>query len=338
MNRGIAKRPVFETKRDVRKLEAELAWEVRAGRLEVHAFAILTTHFHLLVRSPRGELSEAMRRIQNGYVRWFNRSRRRDGPLFRGRFRSRLIETDAYREAVLWYVDRNAVEAGIVAESHLYEHGSARHYARTSGPRWLDRSWVEGFVRGVTGASCYDPLSYPHLSLETVTKGALEVVAERLDAKVMEWDPLDDLVRAAPLEVQRWMEFKAGLADGTAPALVLLSATTVRRIVAERVAGFPSDDSREQMEAGLLRMVCGHSFAEIGARLGASREIARRRCLRHMAALRESPRYLADATSIVRAALATDFPSTRRLFDAPIALAAPEFAPRGAATVTDPVR
>ncbi len=38
----------------------------------------MTTHFHLLVRSLRGTISEAMRRITNAYVRWFNRSRRRD--------------------------------------------------------------------------------------------------------------------------------------------------------------------------------------------------------------------------------------------------------------------
>ena len=65
VNGGIAKRSVFETVADVRHFRSRLARESRAGRIEVHAFAVLTTHFHLLVRSPRGELPEAMRRIQN---------------------------------------------------------------------------------------------------------------------------------------------------------------------------------------------------------------------------------------------------------------------------------
>src|SRR6185295_14884557 len=96
-------------------------------------------------------------RIQNAYVRWFNRTRRRDGPLFRGRFVSRLIETDAYREAVLWYIDRNAVEARVATASHLHPHGSAFHYASAAGPVWMERSYVEGLLLGVTGATVYDP-------------------------------------------------------------------------------------------------------------------------------------------------------------------------------------
>jgi len=46
---------------------------------------MMITHFNLLVRSAVGRLSEAMRIIQNPLVRWFNRTRKRDGPLFRGR-------------------------------------------------------------------------------------------------------------------------------------------------------------------------------------------------------------------------------------------------------------
>ncbi|NJN14734.1 MAG: hypothetical protein HC813_03755, partial [Planctomycetes bacterium] len=79
MNRGLAKRTLFERDEDYRKFLALVAAEVRAGRIEVHAYSLLQTHFHLLLRSVTGELSEAMRRIQNGYSRWFNRSRRATG-------------------------------------------------------------------------------------------------------------------------------------------------------------------------------------------------------------------------------------------------------------------
>ena len=56
----------------------------RTGLLEVHAYSVLTTHYHLLVRSPSGQMAVAMQRVGNRYVRWFNRRARRDGPLFRG--------------------------------------------------------------------------------------------------------------------------------------------------------------------------------------------------------------------------------------------------------------
>ena len=54
VNRGIAKRPLFEDRDDIRYFLSRLAHEVRRGRIEVHAYCILTTHYHLLVRSPRG--------------------------------------------------------------------------------------------------------------------------------------------------------------------------------------------------------------------------------------------------------------------------------------------
>ena len=65
MNRGVAKRPLFENRGDARFFLARLARQIRLGRIEVHAYCLMTTHFHLLVRSPIGEMSEAMRRVQN---------------------------------------------------------------------------------------------------------------------------------------------------------------------------------------------------------------------------------------------------------------------------------
>lgn len=64
MNRGVARRTVFEHAADVRRFQMLLALEVRVRRIEVHAFAFLATHFHLLLRSVHGELSGCMRRIE----------------------------------------------------------------------------------------------------------------------------------------------------------------------------------------------------------------------------------------------------------------------------------
>jgi REP element-mobilizing transposase RayT len=73
INRGIAKRPLFETRDDIRFFLERLARQNRLNRIEVHAYCMMTTHFHLLVRSPIGEPSKAMRRVQNEHTRRFNR-------------------------------------------------------------------------------------------------------------------------------------------------------------------------------------------------------------------------------------------------------------------------
>src|SRR5437667_8847266 len=141
MNRGIARRTVFETRTDVRAFLALLARAVRERRIEVHAFVVLATHFHLVVRSLDGEISETVRLLENPYVRRFNRRRRRDGPLFRGRFRSLPVESGHYFHTLVRYIDQNPVEARLVARAEDYEHGSARRLVLDAPrPRWLARA------------------------------------------------------------------------------------------------------------------------------------------------------------------------------------------------------
>ena len=105
----------------------------------------MTTHYHLLVRSPLGKVGVAMQRVQTEYSRAFNRGRKRDGPLVRGRYASKEVDSHSYRCAVVSYIDRNPVSAGLVPRAVDYPHGSARHYIRqiSEGIEWHDRTWVE---------------------------------------------------------------------------------------------------------------------------------------------------------------------------------------------------
>ena len=60
MNRGIARRPIFETDEDRRFFLSLLAQEVRAGRIDIYAYSVMLTHFHLLVRSVTGEVKTTL--------------------------------------------------------------------------------------------------------------------------------------------------------------------------------------------------------------------------------------------------------------------------------------
>ena len=124
MNRGIARRTIFDTPADYRFFLSCLARAVRRGEIVVLAYAVMRTHFHLYLRSLGG-LSTAMRRVQLRYVRRFNRLHRRDGPLMRSRFLSKLVDNHAYARSVVHYTHENPVLARLCSSPAEYRWSSA---------------------------------------------------------------------------------------------------------------------------------------------------------------------------------------------------------------------
>ncbi|QDV08205.1 Transposase IS200 like protein [Planctomycetes bacterium Poly30] len=145
-NRGIAKRVLMEDREDARYLSSCIARETRRGKMAIHCFSLLPTHFHLLTQTVEASLSESMQRIEGRYGRYFNRKYRRDGPLFRGRFFSKRVDTLTYRRTLLRYIDRNPVQAGLVKNPWDHPFGSAVSYVHGPEPPWLTTSWVKGEV------------------------------------------------------------------------------------------------------------------------------------------------------------------------------------------------
>ena len=86
-----------------------------AGRWNVwtHAYCLMSTHYHLLLEDQDGRLDRAMRDFDSVYTQTFNRKRNRDGTLMRGRYRSRVVQTESYVVDVVRYIHRNPVHAGI---------------------------------------------------------------------------------------------------------------------------------------------------------------------------------------------------------------------------------
>lgn len=289
MNRGLARRTVFPEEWACRLFLAQLAREYRAQRIQLHAYCLLPTHFHLLVRSPQGSLSEALRRVQNTFVRKFNRRARRDGPLFRGRFLSKRIESYDYRVAVVRYIDANAVAARIVSRAERYPFGSAAALSAGSPPRWLTTSWIGRCLREA-GLQKGSARGYFEAFPRQEEPNELEWVERRLLRFDATSDPLLDLVGSSPKQVRAWMERKAQLADGTSAGLPCASANRIISTLADIHASAPALGLHEMAEAtlrstlevGLLREVGGLTWSEICQRTNLSSASARRRFFKHV--------------------------------------------------------
>ena len=60
------------------------------------AYVLMETHYHILLQIPDANLSRCMRHINGVYTQFFNRTHGLDGQLFRGRYKSILVDSDAY--------------------------------------------------------------------------------------------------------------------------------------------------------------------------------------------------------------------------------------------------
>ena len=79
----------------------------------LHAYCLMTNHFHLLVETPEPNLSSGMQRLKSGYAAYFNERHSLVGHLFQQRFDSRLIESEEHFSETLRYIALNPVRAGL---------------------------------------------------------------------------------------------------------------------------------------------------------------------------------------------------------------------------------
>lgn len=317
MNRAIARRTAFESRRDIRVLLALVAGAVRRRQIEVHAFSILATHFHLLVRSLDGRLSDTMRRVENSYVRWFNRTRRRDGPLFRGRFRSFPVESARYACVLFRYIDQNAVEARLEQDPLRYPFGSAGSQSGSSRRRpWVCRSLVDRFIGSPSASGTDRTEAYRRVFPLRLTPALRRFVERRIAGVARGPDPLDDLVGASSASVRQWMERKARLADGTLPGIPLATPEAVTAVVEAhrrrspdaRISVGPRSERSlwDVVRIVLLRDVAGESLSMIGRRFGASATDVWRRYTEHQGAIGRDLEYAEVLTGLARQVIERD--------------------------------
>jgi putative transposase len=116
IGRGIAETKIFRTKKDREDFLHRVAKLCETGSIAVYAWALMDTHFHLLVRTGKDTLSSSMRRLLTGFVVNFNKRHKRYGHLFQNRYKSIVCEEDPYLLELTQYIHLNPLRAGNIKD------------------------------------------------------------------------------------------------------------------------------------------------------------------------------------------------------------------------------
>jgi len=315
-NRAARRQVLFADSRDYRYFLMLLACSVRRGELVVHAHCLMSTHFHLLVASPDGRLSCAMMRIQNAYVRYRNRRSRLDGPLVRGRFGSRPVLSLCYWRTLLRYIAYNAVQAGLCKHPFEYPYSSARYFLDDGAPPWFDRKAVEDRL-GCPGTTTGMAQRYAALLRMPLTDAEARLVAQRMKHPRVAEDALDELYRAPPAYLAKWMARKIEAGRGETPWIPVAAPQAVLQAVTESEArlgayairsGRKHHDGWSLLTAGLLHTLACLTTEASGRELGCHGTTVSRRFKLHRMLMLEDREYARRAGAAARRALDLTFP------------------------------
>ena len=143
MNRGRRGESVFLDEQDYSLFVELLKEVVDMYKVRVAAYCLIPTHYHLLIQTPGGDLSRCMRHLNGIYTQRFNRAHHCDGQLFRGRYKSILVDADSYLLELVRYIHRNPLETGLVKELNQYTWSSHKGYlSNTKKWNWLHKSFI----------------------------------------------------------------------------------------------------------------------------------------------------------------------------------------------------
>lgn len=129
IQRGNNRQAIFAERADYEQLLALIEEHAKCFGVAVHAYVLMSNHFHLLATpEDAAGIPQMMQAVGRQYVRYFNRRQARTGTLWEGRYRSTLIQAERYLLACMVYIDLNPVRAGMVADPADYPWSSHAHY------------------------------------------------------------------------------------------------------------------------------------------------------------------------------------------------------------------
>lgn len=124
ISRGVERRNIYLENEDYNEFLNILKDVTNTFHIQLHAFCLMTNHYHLLIETKENNISEAMKRVNFLYAIYFNKKYKRTGHLWQGRFASYYLYDDVHFWYVAKYCERNPIKAKMVKSISDYMYQS----------------------------------------------------------------------------------------------------------------------------------------------------------------------------------------------------------------------
>lgn len=124
INRGVERRNIFSEHADYDFFLELLLKLSKDYGVTIHAYALMTNHYHILLQTKEKNLSKAIQFLNDKYAKYYNKKYQRVGHLWQGRYKSYLLYDDAHFWIVAKYIERNPIKADIVQNVDFYNYQS----------------------------------------------------------------------------------------------------------------------------------------------------------------------------------------------------------------------
>ncbi len=143
MNRGRRNEKIFADDMDYAMFVELLEDASEMWKVNIAAYCLMPNHYHILLQTPDGNISRTMRHINGVYTQRSNRKYGYDGQLFRGRYKSILVDGDSYLLQLVRYIHQNPIKAGVVTTLDSYKWSSHKGYLSIAQKwNWLHKTFI----------------------------------------------------------------------------------------------------------------------------------------------------------------------------------------------------
>lgn len=167
-NRGINKQPIFLSEADYLFFLGKLAQLKNKAKYDhsIYAYCLMPNHFHISIQTRKIPISKIMASLTTGYSMYFNRTHSHFGPVFQNRFKSILIENDAYFLKLSQYIYLNPVKASLVRNPLLYQYSSLKEALGEAPLSILDSDIIRLIGETVKSQEAYKEFIYSGLATD----------------------------------------------------------------------------------------------------------------------------------------------------------------------------